>query len=179
MTSANDSGDLVAVGRIVGVHGIRGELKVESLTDFPERFDAGSQLFLVTPDGKVRPTEILAGREHKGRILIALPGVTDRDAAEALRGSFLKIEEEDLTPLPPGRFYHYQLVDLSVVTDEGRDLGRVAEVIPTGGNLVLDVRGGGGEVLLPFIDDVILDVDLEAGKITVHLLEGLLPEDGS
>ena len=179
MTSANDSGDLVAVGRIIGVHGIRGELKVKSLTDFPERFAAGSQLFLVTPGGEVRPTKVLGSREHKGRMLIILPGVTDRDAAEALRGSFLKIEEERLAPLPPGRFYHFQLVGLSVLTDEGEELGRVKEVIPTGGNLVLDVRGGGREVLLPFIDDVILDVDLEAAKITVHLLEGLLPEDGS
>jgi len=177
MTSVNDSGDLVAVGRIVGVHGIHGELKVTSLTDFPERFAAGSQLFLVTPDGEVRPTKVLAGREHKGRMLILLPGVADRDAAEALRGSFLKVEEGNLTPLPPGRFYHFQLVDLSVVTDEGLDLGRVEEVIPTGGNMVLVVRGGGREVLLPFIDDVILDVDLEAAKITVHLLEGLLPEE--
>jgi len=111
-------------------------------------------------------------------VLLTVEGVTDRTSAEALRGGFLKIRQEELTPLPPGRYYHFQLAGLSVHTGEGEDLGTVEEVIPTGSNLVLVVRNRGREVLLPFIDDVILDVDLDAGKITVRLLEGLLPEGG-
>lgn len=179
MTPANDSGDLVAVGRIVGAHGIRGELKVAPLTDFPERFAPGSSLFLVTPDGDVRPVEVVASREHKGRVLLTVEGVADRTGAEGLRGGFLKVGQKELTPLPAGQYYHFQLIGLAAVTDDGRKLGKVEEVMPTGSNLVLTVRDSGSEVLLPFIDDVILDVDLEGGTLTVHLLPGLLPEEGS
>jgi 16S rRNA processing protein RimM len=176
MTSSRDSGDLVAVGRIVGVHGIRGELKVEPLTDFPERFAPGVELLLVSPTGEVRPAKVLTSRTHKGRVLLQMKGVADRTAAEALRGGFFKVEEDDLAPLPEGRYYHFQLVGLEVFTESGERLGDVKEVVPTGGNLVLIVHDGVREVLLPFIDDVVREVDREAGRITVHLLEGLLPD---
>jgi 16S rRNA processing protein RimM len=171
-----DSGELVEVGRIHGPHGIRGELKVESQTDFPERFAPGSHLLLVAPDGRVRPTVVLSSRVHKNRYLLTVEGIEDRTAAENLRGGFLKVGQEDLTPLPPGRYYQFQLLGLSVVTDEGRALGPVEDVFPTGGNLVLVVRGEEGELLLPYIDDVVLKVDLDEGRITVHLLDGLLAE---
>jgi 16S rRNA processing protein RimM len=176
MSSSNDGGDLVAVGRIVGAHGIRGELKVELLTDFPERFAPGSELLLVSPTGEVRPTRVLSSRSHKGKVLLQIKGVEDRTAAEALRGGLLKIEEDNVAPLPEGRYYHFQLVGLEVFTEFGERLGDVKEVLPTGGNLVLVVHDGVREVLLPFIDDVVREVDREAGRITVHLLEGLLPE---
>lgn len=169
-----DSGELVEVGRIHGPHGIRGELKVESLTDFPERFTPGSKLLLAAPDGRVRPTVVLSSRVHKNRYLLTVEGVEDRTAAEGLRGGFLKVAEEDLTPLPPGRHYQFQLLGLSVVTDKGRSLGPVEDIFPTGGNLVLVVGSEEGEILLPYIDDVVLNVDLEEGRITVHLLDGLL-----
>ena len=100
-------------------------------------------------------------------------GVSDRTAAEKLRGSYLKIPPEKLTPLPEGRYYHFQLMGLKVLTEEGEVLGRVEEVLDTGSNLVLTVGRGRDELLLPFIDDVILDVDLEAGAVTVRLMEGL------
>lgn len=170
-----DSGDLVAVGRISGPHGIRGELKVESLTDFPERFLPGSPLLLVTPAGEVRETRVVSSRVHKGRYLLFLEGVEDRTVAERIRGGFLKVTQEDLTPLPGGQYYQFELIGLSVVTEEGRALGEVREVLPTGGNLVLVVGGKGREILLPYIDDVVKQVDLEGKRVTVHLLEGLLP----
>jgi 16S rRNA processing protein RimM len=179
MASFNDSGDLVAVGRVIGVHGLKGELKVESLTDFPERFDPGSSLFLVTSDGEVRTAEVVASRAHKGRVLLTVKGVEDRTEAEKLRGSFFKIAQTDLTPLPEGQYYHFQLVGLTVRSEDGKELGRVEEVMPTGSNLVLTVRGSGGEVLIPFIDDVIREVNLEGRSLTVHLLPGLLPEEGN
>ena len=165
---------LVAVGRITGAHGIRGEVKVEILTDFPERFSPGSSLLLVPPAGEPRKVAVLSSRQHKGRMLVALEGVADRNDAEGLRGSWLKIGEDELTPLPSGRYYQFELLGLAVVTEEGEALGEVEEIMPTGGNLVLAVRRGGREVLLPFIDDVVLEVDLEARRMTVRLLEGLV-----
>jgi 16S rRNA processing protein RimM len=172
---SSESRDLVTVGRIVGAHGIRGEIKVESLTDHPQRFDAGSRL-LMAAGGEVREVEIVSSRPHKNRFLVTFEGVTDRTAAESLRGCTLNVDAEDLIPLPEGEYYDFQLLGLAVVTDEGEELGRVAEVAPTGSNLVLIVRDGKREVLLPFIDDVVREVDLEGGRMKVHLLEGLLPE---
>jgi 16S rRNA processing protein RimM len=176
MTGSERGGDLVAVGRITGAHGIRGEVKVESLTDFPERFDEGSRLLLVPPSGPVTEVEILASRFHKGRFLLVLDGVSDRTAAEGLRGSFLKIEEEDIRSLPEGQYYHHELMGLLVVSEEGTALGEVKGVLPTGSNLVLEVHDGSREVLIPFIDDVVRNVDLDAGRMTVHVIPGLLQD---
>jgi 16S rRNA processing protein RimM len=172
---SSESRDLVTVGRIVGAHGIRGEVKVKSLTDHPQRFDAGSRLLLEEVGG-VREIEIVSSRLHKKFYLLTFDGVMDRTAAESLRGSILNVAAEDLIPLPDGEYYDFQLVDLAVVTDEGENLGRVAEVMATGSNLVLIVRDGEREVLLPFIDDVVREVDLEGGRMKVHLLEGLLED---
>ena len=173
---SSESRDLVAVGAVVGAHGIRGEIKVKPLTDHPQRFDAGSRL-LLAEGGEVREVEIVSSRPHKNLYLVTFEGVADRTAAESLRGSTLNVNAEDLIPLPEGEYYDFQLVGLAVVTDEGEDLGRVAEVMATGGNLVLIVRDGEREVLLPFIDDVVREVDLAGGLMKVHLLEGLLSDD--
>jgi 16S rRNA processing protein RimM len=177
MTCSGNGDDLVAVGRITGAHGIRGEVKVQSLTDYPQRFDQGGRLLLVSPEGEIGEVEILQSRLHKGRFLLQLAGVPDRTAAEKLRGSFLKIPETDLMELPEGQFYHHELASLAVVTEEGEPLGTVTSVFPTGSNLVLEVRSGEREVLIPFIDDVIRSVDLELKTITVHLMPGLMPQE--
>jgi 16S rRNA processing protein RimM len=173
---SSESRDLVMVGRIVGAHGIKGEVKVKSYTDHPQRFDAGSRL-LLEESGEVKEIEIVSSRLHKNLYLLTLKGMTDRTAADGLRGSTLNVAADDLIPLPDGKYYDFQFIDLAVVTDEGENLGRVAEVMGTGSNLVLIVRDGEREVLLPFIDDVVREVDLEGGRIKVHLMEGLLPED--
>lgn len=170
------SGDLVAIGRIAGVHGIRGELSVIPLTDFPERLDPGREVLLETPAGEVRPRRIRACRAHKGRLLILFEGVEDRTAAETLRGGWLRVREEDLAPLPPGRYYQHDLVGLGVVTEEGESLGEVREIMDHGGErIILVVRGPRGEVLIPFVEEMIRRVDPAAHRITVRLPEGLLP----
>lgn len=177
MSGSRNGDELVAVGRITGVHGIRGEVKVESLTDFPERFDAGGRLLLVSPAGKTGQVKILQSRFHKDRYLLLLDGVADRNAAEELRGSYLKIDEDDIKELPEGRYYHHELTGLAVVTEVGEKLGKVTGIVQTGSNMILEVRGGGREVLIPFIDDVILNVDLDGGTITIHPMPGLLPDE--
>jgi len=174
--TAGAGAELVTVGLIATVHGIRGELVVVPETDDPDRLAAGGVVLLETPRGDVMERRILASRPHKDRLLIALEGVPDRNAAEALRGGRLCVREEDLAPLPEGRVWRHELPGMVVVTEEGEALGEVHELLDTGGaNQVLVVRGPRGEVLLPFIEVFVRAIDPAARRITVRLLEGLLP----
>jgi 16S rRNA processing protein RimM len=161
----------VAVGKVVRPWGLRGDVKVESLTDFPDRFEPGETLWL---DGVER--EIEAVRWQKAALYLKLAGIDGTDEAEAWRDHLLEVPETDLHELEADEFYHHQLIGLRVHTEAGEELGTVREVLPTGSNAVLVVRGPRGEVLLPFIQDVVKRIDLAGGSLSVELLDGLLPE---
>jgi len=160
----------LAVGRIVGVHGVRGEIKVKQLTDFSERFAPGSRLFL---EGESFQREVLSSRPHKGVLLVRLSGVDDRDAITALRGKHLFVAREDAMALEEGEYYEDDLVGLRVETMDGELLGDLAEIMWTGANEVYIVKGPRGELLLPAIVDVVREVDVDAGVMRVSLLPGL------
>lgn len=168
--------DLVTVGRIATVHGIRGELVVDSFTDFPERLAPGSVLLLESPRGEVEPRRILSSRPHQGRLLVRLEGVPDRSAAELLRGGRLCVRESELPDLPPGRVWRHDLPGMEVVSESGEVLGRVRELLETGGgNLVLAVDGPAGEILLPFVEPVIRQIDPAGRRIVASPPAGLIP----
>lgn len=166
----------VAVGQIVGPHGIRGEVKVEPMTDFPERFRKGAQVFLgqATDAEEVVQAEIAAARPHQGRWLVQFANVKDRNAAETLRGQYLLIAETDLMPLGEHENYAHDLIGLEVVTAEGVKLGTLVEILFTPANDVYVVRGPQGETLIPATREVVLGVDLASKRMTVALPEGLL-----
>lgn len=169
------------VGQILGAHANRGEVKIESHTDFPERFDPGSTLLV---GATLTPVEILSSRPHKSHILAMLAGVNDRNAAEALRGSWLFLAEENAAQLDEDTFWIHDLIGMAVQTAEGRDLGKVTEILITGANDVYVVAPAAGvnrgrEILLPAIAQVVRTVDLAARRITVDLIPGLLEEDDS
>jgi len=163
--------DFLAVGRIIGVHGVRGEIKVKQLTDFPERFARGALLFV---EGETFQREVVSARPHKGALLIKLSGMNDRNAAEILRGKYLFVAREDAMPLAEDEYYEDELVGLMVETMEGELLGELVEIMWTGANEVYIVQGPQGEVLIPAIADVVQEVDLDAGIMRVILLPGLL-----
>jgi 16S rRNA processing protein RimM len=162
--------DFLAIGRVLRPHGVRGELLLETLTDFPEHLDLVDTVYLGEP---AQPHPLAGARRHRGRLLIRLAGCLDRDAAEAFRGQLVQIRQADVPPPPPGRYYQHQIIGLSVITDEGEALGDVAEILETGANDVYVVNGPSGEVLLPALQSVIRQIDLEAKRMTVHLPEGL------
>lgn len=164
----------LAVGHIVGVHGLRGEVKLESYTDFPERFAPGERLRLGDDLAEV---EIASVRPHKKFLLIRFEGVTDRTTAEQLRGLWLFVAEEDAAELEEGTYWIHDLIGLEVWEESGARLGELVDVLVTGANDVYVVHGEQGaarEILLPAIPEVVLNVDLAAGVMTVRLLEGLL-----
>jgi 16S rRNA processing protein RimM len=153
---------VVRVGRIVGPFGLRGAVKVSSLTDFPERFAPGSELHL---DG--RRLRVEWSRPRPAWTVVKLQGLGDRTAAEAVRGRYLEVPEEEVHPLPDAAWYHHELVGLSVATAGGSELGTLAEVWPMPANDVWVARQGEQEHLIPAVREAVLEVDLEHRRVTV------------
>ena len=173
--------DRLVVGRVVRPHGVRGELSVEVLSDAPERFVPGAELGVGDPDGPalLGSAVILAARLHLGRLLLSLEGVEDRDAADRFRGAWLSIPAASARPLDPGEFWPHQLVGLAVVDHQGRERGRVADVVPGAAHDLLVVElPGGASALVPAVA-ALVTVELEAGRVLVDAVPGLLPEEGS
>lgn len=162
----------LAIGQVVGVHGIRGEVKVSVMTDFPQRYRPGVQVYLGTELDCI-PTAIETARPHKGVMLVKLAAVPDRNMAETLQGQYLLIPAEQAMPLAENEHYAHDLIGLSVETVAGEALGTLTEVLFTGANDVYVVAGPAGETLLPALRSVILQVDLAAGKMTVAVPDGL------
>ncbi|MEA3335895.1 MAG: ribosome maturation factor RimM [Chloroflexota bacterium] len=161
----------VAIGRIGGCHGVRGDVKVTLHTDHPDRFLNMDHLFL---GPEARPIRVLASRPHQNKMLLKLEGYEDRTTAEELRGLWIQIPLEEVAPLAEGEHYIFQLEGLRVATTGGAELGEVRDVLFTGANQVLIVRGEGREILIPFIQDVVLEVDVDGGRIVVEPVAGLL-----
>ena len=141
------------------------------LTDVPGRFEELERVFVGG-----RPYTVRSARDQGGTVRLRLQGVTTREAAESLRDQLVEIPRVEAGPLPEGQYYHQQIIGLRVRTETGDDLGTVAEILPTGANDVYLVRGAGPEMLVPAIGDVVRSIDLEAGVVTVAVVEGLLPE---
>lgn len=160
----------VAVGRVLAARGLRGETRVEPLTDLPERLAAGRSL---TVAGERRIIE--SCRWYRGSAYLKLSGIDDRDAAERLRDTYLEVPEGDLEPLGEGQYYRFQLVGLSVRSTSGLPLGRVTDVLTTGADDVLVVHGMMGEVLVPAVDQIVKEIDLAQGSMTIEVVPGLLP----
>jgi 16S rRNA processing protein RimM len=159
-------------------HGVRGEIRVEIITEYPERLSLHADFYLAHPDSPttVRRYQVEKVRIHRDVALLKLAGCDDRNTADELRGLLVQIPIEDAVPLEEGEYYLYQIIGVRVETEDGEGLGQVVDVIETGANDVYVVRGPRGEVLLPAIEDVVLDLDLETRRMVVHLLTGLLPE---
>ncbi|WP_372632875.1 ribosome maturation factor RimM [Cohnella sp.] len=170
-------GRLLNVGKIVNTHGIKGELKVWPQTDFPEvRFKAGNRLLLIPPEaGNPITVEIVSAREQKKMYVVKIKGFDNINDVEKYKGWELKVPEEDRVPLEEGEYYVRDIVGCEVFTEEGELLGTVTDTLSPGANDIWVVKmPKGKELLLPVIDDVVLDVDVAARKIKVHLMEGLL-----
>jgi 16S rRNA processing protein RimM len=168
----------LVVARIGRAHGLKGEVTVEVRTDEPElRLAPGAAL--ATEPVSAGPLIIERGRVHSGRLLLTFEGVRDRAAAEALRDTLLIAEvDPQERPEDPEEFYDHQLIDLGVVTPDGTAVGRITEVAhPPGQDLLVIRRADGGEALIPFVSEIVPDIDLAGRKAVIDPPPGLL--DGS
>ena len=162
----------LVIGKLHRPHGVKGEMIMSVLTDFPERLHPDLEVFM-GPDRTL--VKIKSIRHHNRGMLISLEGYTSRQQVDHLRNSELFVPTADRPPLPDGEYYLHQIIGLKAVSDEGQALGIVSDWIETGANGVFIVRDeAGNEILLPDIDEVVLKIDLDAGEMLVHLLEGLV-----
>lgn len=164
--------DFLVVGKLRRPHGVRGEILMDVYTDFPERIHPGVVLYA---GEQHQMLHVRSTRWHKSAMLIAFEEFSNREQVGELRNQIVHVPTGDRPPLPEGEYYHHQLIGLSVVTESGNPLGVIKEILETGANDIFIVKTpGSGDVLLPVIDEVILDIDLDRGQIRVHLLPGLL-----
>ena len=159
-------------------HGIRGEVSVELRTDDPgRRFVAGS--VLCTDPAAAGPLTVSATRWHSGRLLVSFAGITDRTQAELLRGVWLTVDADQVsTPDDPDEFHDQQLVGCAVVTTAGEPVGVITDVRHHGQDLLvirpLDSSGRRGDVLVPFVAAIAVDVDIKARRMVIDPPPGLL-----
>lgn len=165
---------LIAVGELVGAHGIRGEARLRLFNAHSSVLAEVTEIFLARGAEPPRPVTLERARAHGGVWLVAIQGVGAPEAARALSGSQVAVRESDLPGLGSAEFYCYQLVGLEVVDDGGEALGTVSDVLSTGAADVLVVTSHGRERLIPMIDRAVGEIDLGRRRIVVHRIEGLL-----
>lgn len=163
------------VGKIVNTHGIKGEVKVQRITDFEDRFQIGRKLFLEKEDEKLLELKIDGHRVHKGFDLVHFADFNDISDVESFKGLRLKIDEKQLTDLEENEFYFHEIIGCVVYLSNGDKLGVITEILTPGANDVWVVsRENDKDVLIPYIEDVVKDVDISAQKVIIEPMEGLL-----
>lgn len=166
----------IAVGLITSAHGLRGEVKVELHTDFPERFAPGVKLFL---GEDLEEVTVSSARPHQGQVLLQFEGYESREAVDEIRGLWIFVPDDQAVELEEDTYFVHDIIGLSVQTVAGELLGTVKEVLFTGANDVYIVTPPDDpkrEILLPAIEEVVKQVDLDKGILVVEPLPGLLDE---
>lgn len=165
------------VGKIVNTHGIRGEVRVISRTDFPEeRYKKGNKLYIFRErDSEPIEVTVKSHRVHKSFDLLSFEGYDSINDVEPFKGAMLKVPENQLGELAEGEYYFHEIIGCTVVTEEGETIGTVREILTPGANDVWVVRRGDGtDALIPYIDEVVLRVDPAQKTIIIRPMEGLL-----
>ncbi|MDF9866461.1 16S rRNA processing protein RimM [Bacilli bacterium PM5-3] len=165
--------EMINVGYIAGFHGLKGEMKIKTTTDFiKERFAKGSELFLIYNNDEIL-VKIKSYREHKGMPLISFEGYNSLNDVEKYKGSALKVTSDMLYDLDEEEYYHFDLIGLDVETFNGEVLGKVKSVMETGANDVIVLEKDGKDILVPFIKTIVDVIDIENKKIVLFEVEGL------
>lgn len=165
--------DWISIGKIVKPRGLQGEVKVLSLTDLPDRFDQLEQVNIRCAQKTVTLT-IEQVRYHQGAVYLVFAGRYSREAIEDLIGGEIQVMQSSAPELPAGVYYHFEILGARVLTDDGRYLGTLADILRTGAHDVYVVQGERREYLIPATDEIVRQIDREQRTITIHPLKGLL-----
>jgi len=163
--------ELVAIGVIEKPFGVRGEMRVRSLSDVPGRFEGLTRVTLEAPSGAVKETAVRSVRVMNGSYVLGMDVCATPEEAGLFRGWMVKIPQGSAPPLPAGQYYEYELIGLSVRDEAGRSMGTLEDILKTPGHHVFVVRGEQGEALIPAAKDVVVAVDLPGKTMTVRWTE--------
>lgn len=172
MTSGSEG--LLEVGRVVGTHGLRGDLKVRMIDLQPEELLKADRVYLHRTGGEPEPLTPLRQSLHKGNVLLRLPGFESLTAVEPLVGSMILLAKEDLPELGDGRYRIHELVGLQVVDGRLGPVGRLIDIFTTAAHDTYVVEGDAGEVLIPAVPEIVTDIDLDEQIMKVDMPEGLV-----
>jgi len=161
--------EFINIGQILSPWGTKGKLKVEVVTDFPQRFTPSSKVYI-----NRQPMTIDSTEWHKQQAIIKLNTIDSIEAAQRLQGQPIEIHHSQLYSLPPEQYYHFQIIGLEVWTTGGELLGNITEILTADSNDNYVVHGTKGEILIPAIDDVVKSIDLNQGRLVIEPIEGLL-----
>ncbi len=169
----------VTIGKILKPVGLRGELRVLPLTDFPDRFKTRDAVTVVTKEGRSLPCRIRNTRSDHRFVYITFHGHDSCDAVESFRDGSIQIPETERMPLPDGSFYRDQIEGLAVYQEDGRMLGQVASIFETGSNdvYVVQARERGKEYLIPALASIVKEINVVAGRMTVRTLSEWMSPD--
>ena len=167
------SGGLIAVGRIVKACGLGGELKIESLSDIPDRFSKLNEVFVEFENGPVEKYTIASVRMRNNGLYITLDGVEDRSAAEKFRGAYLCIDSGSLARLPSDMYYEFDLIGMEARSPGGGIIGTVVRIERYPANDVIVVETDRGELPVPALRDIVLEVDIQEKHLTMDIPDGL------
>ncbi|HTF99833.1 MAG TPA: ribosome maturation factor RimM [Nitrospirota bacterium] len=165
---------LITIGRAVKPHGVRGEMKIETLTDVPERFTGLQRVYLVSSAGREIPCSVDSVRYAGREVYLKFEGYGSPEKARELNGWYIKVPQEEAAPLPEGSYYWFEVIGMEVVAESGEKLGTISDIFETGSNDVYVLKRGRQEIYLPATKEIIRQVDRAQKRITIHVTEGLL-----
>lgn len=169
--------NFLSVGKVANTHGVRGELKIFPFTDFPEvRFAPGKELLFISPeDGKQLKMKVVSSREQKTVFVVKLEGFDNINEVEKYKGWEVKVPKEEAVESEDNAYYFHEIIGCAVTTVEGEELGTITDILTPGANDVWVVkRKGGKELLIPFIEDIVKEVNIAEKTVKIEVMEGLL-----
>ena len=164
------------VGKIVNTHSLTGEVKVISSTDFEEeRFKKGSKLLITRGNQLIREVVVQSYRNHKNFLLVKFEGIDSVEEAEKLKNLQIKIDSDEVGELEENEFYFHQIIGCEVFDENDRNLGEIIDILTPGANDVWVIKGEEGkEILIPYIEDVVKQIDITNKKVNIEVMEGLI-----
>ena len=165
---------LITIGKVLKPFGVKGEMKIKPLTDFPERFRKLGRVFLVASSGEEMACSVSAVRYLDGTPVLLFEGFDSPEKARSLNGRLVKIPEGEAEPLPDGSYYWFELIGMDVYSEAGDKLGTITDIFETGSNDVYVMKQGRKEIYLPATKEVVKQVDRTAKRMVIHLMDGLL-----
>jgi 16S rRNA processing protein RimM len=164
---------VINVGYVVGFHGLKGEIKIKSTSDFiDKRLSKGNKLLLVK-DNDEQEVTIKSSRNHKNTYLVYLDGYNNLNEVEKFRGYSIKVNEDDLYPLEEDEYYHFELIGLKVYDYQNNLLGSISSILETGANDILVIKENNQEIMIPLIKSIVNEINISKGIITLFEIDGL------